>query len=248
VSRVRATRRLLAKAWRESRARFWISVVIVAGLCLGFTVLQAASRRQIEANVGETLTYAAYLHARVYGGVVRAVFTILAVILGLGGLQRERAQQTLGFTLALPVSRAAHVRARAMVGVLQIVVLAALPAVLVPLGSALGGASYPWAHAAVFALRWASTGSLVFAIAFLCSVLSRTDYVALIAALLVLRVLPSLVARVPGLAGWPLRLDGWMAGAASSTVPWAVVVGTLAGAAGLVWLAGRATARERFCA
>jgi ABC-type transport system involved in multi-copper enzyme maturation permease subunit len=99
------------KAWRESRARFLIAAFVLIGMCLGFVLFQNMLRAEIGAK-----TYVGYIHKLVYAGSVRGLFLIFALVLGLGGLKRERALNTAGFTLALPVSRLRLVTVRAVVG------------------------------------------------------------------------------------------------------------------------------------
>jgi len=95
----------LVQEWRESRTRFLISAAFVVGMCLVFVLFEDSFDAQMAAKSAPLNTYAGYVYRRVYAGFVRGMFTMLALVLGLGGLQRERARQTIGFTLALPVSR-----------------------------------------------------------------------------------------------------------------------------------------------
>src|SRR5258707_719664 len=99
----RALRALCAKAWSESRGRFVVSAVVIAGLCAALLVFQTMFRARMLEIGGRDAGYTAYAYARIYGGVVRSIFLILAILLGLGGLARERSHGTIGFTLALPV-------------------------------------------------------------------------------------------------------------------------------------------------
>lgn len=234
------TRALVWKAWRESRARFLVGALVVGGLCAAFVGFADAFRAHMPAGT----PYASYLYARVYGGVVRSIFVLLAVVLGTGGLAREHALGTLGFTLALPVPRARHALVRAAVGLAEIVALAALPVLIVPAGSALVGESFPLGAALTLALLWAAVGAVLLAASFVVAELVRHDYLALMVALVVVRGVPVVLAR----AGVPASLDGVMSGRAqwtgASGTPWLALAGLVAGAAGLVALGTRATARE----
>jgi ABC-2 type transport system permease protein len=242
------------KAWRESRARFVLSASVIAGLCLVLLLWEAELRRRAIAT--PSLTYASYVYSRVYAGVIRVIFLVLAVILGLGGLHRERAHGTLGFTLALPVPRVHHLLVRAAVGVLEIGALAALPVILVPVCSTLVGEHYAWAQAIEFGLLWVAVGALVFAAGLLVSVVVRNDYAALAVSIVVLRLVPPLVARTPGLHDLPLQFNDLMSGRGMSyfdprtdllvgDVPWLVVAGIACAAAALVAVAAALAARER---
>ena len=107
---------LLFKAWRESRGRFLLSVALLAAICV-FGVFCRESLMKVfvpkEPFVGTP--YIGYIHQLVYGGPGRGLFTILVIVLGLGGLQREHLHRTVGFTLALPVSRTRLVSVQAWV-------------------------------------------------------------------------------------------------------------------------------------
>lgn len=243
------------KAWRESRARFWIGAGVIAVGCLVLLLFEDELRRRMIA--ARPLSYTEYVYSRIYAGVVRVVFVVFAVFLGLGGLHRERAHRTLGFTLALPVRRTRHLWIRAGVGVVELAVLAAIPAVLVPVCSAVVGEHYAWAQSLEHALLWLAIGSTVFAVALVVSVLVPSDYAALAAALVAWKLVPSLVGKlVPWLDG-PLRLDALMSGRGmpyfdprtallTGDLPWLVIIGAASVAALLVACAASVTARERF--
>src|SRR5438045_1532952 len=89
---------LFYRAWRESRAMFLMGLLGLAAACL-FT-LEARSSSGLS-----SAAYADYVDATVFNGLSQLFFTLLAIFLGVGGLQRERVLNTAIFTLALPVSR-----------------------------------------------------------------------------------------------------------------------------------------------
>jgi hypothetical protein len=207
------------KTWRESRSRFLMGALVIAAACLVVTVLQSWLRQRAAAGVplGTGLegadAYRSYLYPRVYGGVLRAIYLILVALLAAGGLQREEVLGTLGFTLALPVRRARHLSTRAAVGLVEVAGLAALPVVLVPVGSALVGEAYPWQQAAGFGMLWCGGGAVAFGLTFLLSTRLRRDLDAVVLALVALRLYPLVLAKLPsGDAPW-LRLSNLMNGA-----------------------------------
>ncbi len=243
------------KAWRESRARFALSAAALAGLCLALVVFQAYLRRLIGATEPPATTYVGYLHMRLYASVGCAVFWLIAIVLGLGGLARERTHGTLGFTLALPVPRSHHAIARAAVGVLELAALALVPVVIVPSSSSwLVGERYPWSQAVGFAALWFGVGSVGFAVSFAISVIVRSDYVALAVAVLTLRLVPSAVALIPGLERWrPLDVRSGRgqsyfdpATAMLTCVPWPVAAAALVAAGALITIAVQLARQERF--
>src|SRR5258705_3791903 len=118
------------KAWRESRARFLLSAIALAVICASFVCFH----RDASGGIGdEPLSYPVYVWRITYKGYLRELFMILAILLGLGGLTRERDQRTAAFTLALPVSRWRLLANRTVVGLGQVVLLATLPAIVMPL-------------------------------------------------------------------------------------------------------------------
>ncbi len=247
---------LCAKAWRESRGRFAVSALVVGGLCAVMLVFQAFFRaRMVELGASPT-SYVVYVHGRIYGGVVRSLFVILAILLGLGGLQRERTQRTIGFSLALPVHRRAHLTARAAVGLVELAALAALAALVVPVCSAAVGERYPVSQAVEFAALWLVIGAVMFAASVAISVVVRSEYAALAVALVVLRALPLVLASLPGVGRWPVQPDRLMSGrgmayfdAATGMlagVPWLVVAGADGLTTALLSIAARIAARDRF--
>jgi len=171
------------KAWRESRVRFLASAAAMALICAGFVFFHRdVSSGMTERASREPLSYTAYLWRLTYKGYLRSLFLIITLFLGLGGLTRERDLRTVGFTLALPVSRIRLVATRAVVGVLEVVLLAALPALLLPMLSRLVHQAYPPSQAWGFAILWATVGALTYAIGLLASVLFGGEFTAPVAA------------------------------------------------------------------
>jgi ABC-type transport system involved in multi-copper enzyme maturation permease subunit len=181
------------KSWCESRARFAIAAVLIAAAAAGFVLGESMFRSRMVAVGGPVLTYVRYVDLRVFTGLTRALYLVLAIVLGLGGLARESTHGTLGFTLALPVRHSRHVTARTVVGLAELVVLAAIPVVVVPLGSLVVGESYAWSTAIVYAGEWVALGAAVFATGVVLSLVIRNEYAALAIALVGLRLVPRFV-------------------------------------------------------
>ena len=118
--------------------------------------------------------YVQYIHWTIFGGLARGLMQLSCLLLGLGGLQRDRKENTLGFTLALPVSRFSLVASRAALGLLQVLALATVPSLVVTLASHLAGEQLPLDYAVRFIPLWAAGGIFTFAISFLCSIFCRT--------------------------------------------------------------------------
>jgi ABC-2 type transport system permease protein len=171
------------KAWRESRTRFLLSAVTIAGLCVLFVLIQSDARASMDS---EPLTYVGYIWRIIYKGYLRELFILLVLLLGAGGLLRERAYGTASYTLALPISRWRTVVARAVTGVLEVVVLSVLPALVIPALSPVVHQSYPWSQALQFSLLWSVAGALIFSVGFLFSVVFGGEYSAPVVAFVVL--------------------------------------------------------------
>ncbi|HEY7338858.1 MAG TPA: hypothetical protein VH639_28475 [Bryobacteraceae bacterium] len=187
---------LCQKAWKESRVRFAIMVLALAWICAAIVLLQ----RIASARSDESMSYAQFIWKAVYRGAVRDLFTILAMLLGLGGLLQEQAKGTAGFTLALPVSRKRMVAARAVVGLAEVAFLSFIPAILLPLLSPLVNESYPLGAALTFGVLWTAGGSILFAATFLLSAVLAGEYTPWIVCT------ASLVAYMLLVSLWPLSL------------------------------------------
>jgi ABC-2 type transport system permease protein len=162
------------KAWRESRVRFLLTVAVWTFLCVG---LMHRARTAFPPPERPDLPYSAWVWANIYGNMNPTVFIILVMVLGLGGLQRERPVGTAAFTLSLPVTRIRLVIVRAALGLLQVVILSFIPAMLIPtLSPVLAGQSYPESQALQFGLLFMTWGAVAFGVGFLWSSLFGGEY------------------------------------------------------------------------
>jgi ABC-2 type transport system permease protein len=240
------------KAWRESRTRFLLSAVVIAGLCAGFVVFHSEG-----AGISDRpLTYVEYIWRIVYKGYLREFFVMLALLLGIGGLLRERDHGTAGFTLALPVSRLHLAAVRAAVGFLEIVALSLVPALVIPALSPLAGQFYPWPQAFAFSLLWTAGGAFIFAIGFLASSVFAGEYTAPVAAFLGL-LLYSVIADLPFLEHYSFDIHDIMSGVGMpyfephgalliGPLPWMALAVILLIVFCLFTLAGRITQHQDF--
>lgn len=205
---------LLFKAWRESRGRFLISVALLSAICV-FGVFGRDSLMKVfvpaERFVGAP--YVGYIYRLVYKGMARGLFAIMAMVLALGGLPRERLHHTVGFTLALPVSRVRLVSAQALLGLGQVAILSALPVLLLAVCSGLAHVPYPLQQMVCFGLLWFGGGAVFFAVAFLSATLFRSEYAALAASFVFMILYPATL-LFPPLNRYPLNLHHIMSGLA----------------------------------
>ena len=215
----RVTQMLLFKAWRESRARFLLAAATIAALSAAVVLFNV----QMQHNPGQiphgfrAATYSEHVYHFIYSGTAKGVFAMLVLFIGLGGLLRETRRGTAPFTLALPVTRAQMIAGQIVVGVIEVVAIAALPLFLIPILSSLVGTSYPVGESLHFAMLWLGGGLMVFGLAFLCSVLFAGEYTALIVAFLGLFAVP-LIAQVRVLE--PYRVNFLMTMGEFGTMHW----------------------------
>jgi ABC-2 type transport system permease protein len=199
---------LFYKAWLESRTRFVLSLLTVAGLSTAFVLFNHDVRSAV---TDHDVSYTEYIWRAIYKGHLRDIFVILALMLGMGGLERERAHGTAAFTLALPIGRWRFGVARGLAGAVETLVLAFLPAVVVPLLSPLVHQSYTWAQALEYGVLWTIGGVLIFALGFLASVLFAGEYSAPIAAIVFLFAY-SITADLPGMERYIIDIHDTMNG------------------------------------
>lgn len=231
---------LFYKAWLESRTRFLLSGVTIGALVALFVFMNRDVRADLAAP---TATYSQYLWSAIYKGYLRDIFVIVVLLLGMGGIARERAYGTAGFTLTLPVSRRRLTTTRAVVGLAESTILAFLPATLLPLLSPLVNESYPWSQAFHFAVLWAFGGSFVFTIGFLTSALFSGEYSAPIAAVALLFAY-SIVTDMPRVERYAIDIHDFMKGTGPQGFPAFAAVS--ASSIMLIAVAGYVTRRKDF--
>jgi ABC-type transport system involved in multi-copper enzyme maturation permease subunit len=228
---------LAYKAWRESRARFVLTAAALGWFSSVFVLFrpmaQAAARRP----------FADFVIDSIYAGSVRNIFVVLVLALGLGGLTEELARGSAPFTLALPVTRTQLVLSRAATGLLEVLMLALVPTVVVVGLSPFVGETFGMVRAGLYSMQWAVTGSALFAIAFLMSIWLRGAYTALVAAILVVGGYTIAVSVTPLRTFPSLNVFTVMDRAHPSAIR---MLGTIAAALTLVALAARATERQDF--
>ena len=172
-------RSLLWKAWLETRGRFISAAVVLTILGVSTVVRARATIAGWESvHSSETMSYPLYIWLSLSHGFLQFLWIIAAVVLGLGGLLRERAAGSSAFTLAIPVSRSTHVTARALVGAAEAVVLGFIPGVIVVVLSPLAGFTYPLGQALIFGGLIVSAGMIFYCLGFFLSHLLHGEYAA----------------------------------------------------------------------
>jgi ABC-type transport system involved in multi-copper enzyme maturation permease subunit len=242
------------KAWRESRARFLSGAVILALYCVS-----AVNRARLDfpPRYEPSLPYTTFIWRNIYNGPDTLMLVVVTLVLGLGGLLRERASGTAPFTLALPVSRWSLLISRAGVGVLETIALATIPAWIVPTLSSRIGHVYPADQAWLFACLFVVVGLAWFAAGFALSVLLDGEHTATAGCLL----LPFVYLGAVNVSGAhrlsPVNVFNVMNGrglpgfdAATSLlsrpIPWTTLTAVLIAAAALLGIAALVTVRRDY--
>lgn len=174
------TNKLYYKAWLETRTRFYTAVVVTIAVCAFFTLAHTWIEHNWQRDLIEhpeydyqawflraMRDYPFFLYHFVYADFFQKIWVFLAVLLGIGGLTREAAHGTAGFTLSLPVSRSRLFATRAAVAVAELFALVLIALAAIALGSRVMRLSYPIDHGLThMAVLFA--GGLVFLTASLC--------------------------------------------------------------------------------
>lgn len=251
---------LFYKAWRESWIRFLLGLLFLCGVSAAAVLYFGVSHRQVREGDAQPLEYGRYIWGIIFkgGNSLREAFMLITLFLGMGGLLRERAHGSAAFSLALPVPRWRFVAARGLVGLSEVGVLSFAPGVIVLALSPAVGQSYPPAQLIQFAALWWFCGAVVFAGAFLCSVLVEGEYASPASALVAL-ALYSWIVALPLFGEYPLNtldihkvmsgegMPYFSRGLARITgLPWVTLVCASAVAAGLLVLSAYLTRKQDF--
>jgi ABC-type transport system involved in multi-copper enzyme maturation permease subunit len=171
---------LYYKAWLETRTRFFTAVAVTLAVCLFWTLAHTWIENNWQRDFIEhpdwnyqpwflraVRDYPFFLWHFVYAEMFQKIWVILAVLLGIGGLTREAAHGSAGFTLSLPVSRLRLFRTRALIAVGELFALAVIALATIVIGSRVMSLPYPVSHGLTH-LGVMFAGGLVFLAAALC--------------------------------------------------------------------------------
>jgi ABC-type transport system involved in multi-copper enzyme maturation permease subunit len=202
--------------------------------------------RQISENAALARDYRGYIWSQWFRQSMRQLWALFAVLLGAGGLLAQASRGGALFMLALPVSRRRLLGVRAAAALAELLILALIPALLIPLLSPAIGQSYSFADAIVHGTCMFIAGSVLFSITFLLStVFSDVWRPPLIA--LCLAVVARLLERFFG--GEHLSLLAVMTAESyfrGGGVPWQGLLVSAAVSAALLYAATRTIARQDF--
>ncbi|PSR54921.1 hypothetical protein AHMF7605_16135 [Adhaeribacter arboris] len=155
---------LLYKNWLESRTKFFSSVLIIA-VIIFFTINRSEKFiSDYSANYpAKHLVFTQYVWVLLYKGYLLTMFIFSCFIFGLGGLMHEKQNGSALFTLALPLHRKLLFRSKIIVAIIEMVLLAFVPVVLIPGLATIYHFTYPLKDALLFSFLM-STGGVLFMI------------------------------------------------------------------------------------
>ena len=146
------------KSWLETRWRFLFGLallmIVACGTVFGYPqvlkLMPLAGTIDASGGIGRAVKEAAelsrefrgYIWLQWFGQNVPQMGTLLAALLGSGGLLAQSSGGAALFTLSLPISRGRVVGVRAATGLAQLLVLAFVPSLMIPLVAPAVGQSY----------------------------------------------------------------------------------------------------------
>jgi len=173
------------KSWLETRWRFLIGLAVLMLSACGSVfaypevvgLLKIEPKVELTGEIGRRVSEAMEL-ARSYRGYIWSnwfrqnmlqMWALFAVVLGTGGLLARSSGGGTLFTLSLPISRHRLLGIRATTGLAELLVLAILPSLIIPLLSPSIGQTYGIADALVHGVCMFIAGTLLFSLAVLLS-------------------------------------------------------------------------------
>jgi hypothetical protein len=265
-----ATWMLWHKAWRDTRWTFVLGVALLMLMACGAILAyprtlqviarvgsaeavdaiaggNAAVREQLSRTVELSRTYRGFVWATLFHNELPQFWCLFAILLGTGGLVPQSVRRGAMFTLSLPVSRQQIVFARAGTTLAELLLMALLPALVLPVLSPMVGEHYSLGEAVVHAVSLFVGGTVFFSLTFLLSSIFEQLWVPPLIMLGIAGLIA--VARVvnPDLGRYTLApvltAESYFRG---DGLPWTGLIACAIVSTGLLWLAARNVARRDF--
>ena len=178
------------KTWLETRTRFLIGLILFSSIAAGLPfmhpfVVRTLSgagpdiRRMLGNSVDElvrmTIDYRSYIWSQWFGKNLLEMWSLFAVILGVGGLTQEVSRGSTLLTLSLPASRHRLFAVRTGVVAAELFLLALVPSLLIPALSPMAGRVFPLGDTLIHAALMAA-GGMVFLGVITCLSALFTDF------------------------------------------------------------------------
>jgi hypothetical protein len=251
------------KAWLETRWRFVIGLVLLvfSAASTVFTypeVIKLISGMPnpdlggtLGRRVSETLAlardYRGYVWSQWFRQNLIQMWGIFAVLLGTGGLVSQAARGGALYTLSLPASRNRLLGVRAATGLVELLALAIVPPLLVPVFSVAIGQHYAVGDALVHGACMFIAGTMFFSLAFLLSTVFSDVWRPMLIVFCVaaaLAVVDLALRDAPGFS--VVRIMSGETYFRSGRLPWMGLLGSVAVSAGLLYAASRNIASRDF--
>lgn len=159
------------KGWLETRSRFLTCLIVLTVFCaVSIHYAQGFLRPEWSRDFCRLLSIAQQY--------VVIMWIMSVVLLGMGGLVREKATGTSSLTLSLPVSRAHLLGVRIAIGVLEAIMLGIVPWATIFLVSSAAGMPVQLRQVGFYVLLLVGGGLVYFAMAVLVSSLVEGEYTA----------------------------------------------------------------------
>jgi len=159
------------KAWLETRSRFLTSLATLTIFSAVFVHHAEGLQRPEETVAYNRLLYIAQQY-------IVVMWILAVVLLGMGGIVREKATGASSLTLSLPVSRALLLGVHVGVGIFQAIALAGVPWTAIFLISSHAGMPILISQVGFYVLLLVAGGLVYFAMAVLISSLVEGEYTA----------------------------------------------------------------------
>jgi ABC-2 type transport system permease protein len=251
------------KAWLETRWRFLIGLALLlfsaGGVVASYPGVVELLPMAPQADTGSVLgraikeaaelaaTYRGYVWSQWFGVNLPQAWTVLAVLLGTGGLLAQGASGGALFTLSLPITRGRLLGVRAATALLELLALALIPSLVIPLLSPTVGQSYAVVDVLVHAMCLFVGGSVFFSLAFLLSTAFTDVWRPLLIALCAAFALALIERTLRDVAGFgPIRVMTAEVYFRSGVLPWAGLLVSAAASGGMVYAAIKNIARQDF--
>ena len=251
------------KAWLETRWRFLIGLVLLM-LSACSTVLTypqvvrflsqappvdvtGALGRRVSEVLELSRSYRGYVWAHWHQQNLLQMWTVFAMLLGSGGLLSQASGGGALFTLSLPATRGRLLGVRAATGLAELLVLAFVPSLLLPVLSPAIGQTFGVGDVLVYGACLFIAGAVFFSLAFLMSTVFGDVWRPLLVAFCVAAVLSFAGLVVPDLARYSIfrvmSADTYFHG---SGLPWLGLFASAAASAAMLYGAVINIARRDF--
>ena len=249
------------KSWLETRWRFLIGLAVLilmaCGAVFGYPAVQElmplANQMEAKGPIGQLIKDAVEIQSNYRGYVwyqwvrqnLTQAWTLFAVLLGSGGLLAHASGGAPLFTLALPVSRQQVLWVRAGTALAELVALAVVPFLIIPVLSPAIAQHYSLRDVAVHAMCVFIAGSIFFSVALFLSTMFSDIWRPLLITC-AFAVMLMLLERMPGEF---YAIFGIMSGESyfrGGVVPWVGLLTTASVSAGILYGAATNFARQDF--